>query len=69
MNNLYRIDRDMGEIAWVEEKDTALDDVERAIRVGVLVPVEGECWIGTDGGEYVVYDGSGQPVSVVMPYE
>ena len=38
-SRLYRIDRDMGEIAWVEEKDTALDDVERAIRMGVLVEV------------------------------
>ena len=40
--SLYRIDRDMGEIAWVEEKDSALDDVERAIRMGVLVPVNRE---------------------------
>ena len=66
--SLYRIDRDMGEIAWVEEKDTALDDVERAIRMGVLVPVaSGDVWIGRDGGEFVVYDGAGQPMSVVVP--
>ncbi len=65
---LYRIDRDMGEIAWVEEKDSALDDVERAIRIGVLVPVtSGDVWIGKDGGEYVVYDGAGQPSAVVVP--
>ena len=41
-SRLYRIDRDMGEIAWTEGKDTALDDVERAIRMGVLVPVNRE---------------------------
>jgi len=34
---LYRIDRDMGEILWSEEKDPLLDEVERAIRFGVLV--------------------------------
>jgi hypothetical protein len=68
-SRLYRIDRDMGEIAWVEEKDTALDDVDRAIRMGVLVLIEAEVWVGQDGGEYVVYDGAGQPVSVVMPVE
>ena len=36
---LYRIDRDMGEILFREELDPALDDVERAIRLGVLVEV------------------------------
>ena len=55
---------------WVEEKDTALDDVERAVRMGVLVPVAtNDMWIGQDGGEHVVYDGAGQPVSVVVPIE
>ena len=57
-SRLYRIDRDMGEIAWAEEKDTALDDVERAIRMGVLIPVNhlqrscncGQCGINHSSG-------------------
>ncbi len=68
-SRLWQIDRDMGELLWSEERDPALDDVERAIRLGVLVPVKGEIWVGEDGGEYVVYDGAGQPVSVVMPVD
>ena len=38
-SRLWQIDRDMGELLWSEERDSALDDVERAIRLGVLVPV------------------------------
>ena len=48
-DRLYRIDRDMGEMAWVEEKDSALDDVGRAIRMGVLVPIGSSCNCGQCG--------------------
>jgi hypothetical protein len=45
MSDLYRIDREMGDIVRTADLDFVIDDVDHAIHLGVLVPVEME-----DGG-------------------
>jgi hypothetical protein len=37
---LYRIDREMGDIVRIADLDFVIDDVDHAIHLGVLVPVE-----------------------------
>jgi hypothetical protein len=39
-DTLWRIDREMGDIVRIADLDFVVDDVDHAIHLGVLVPVE-----------------------------